>query len=325
MYSSVVPFFDDYCEKVKINYKNDIITRLTAMLKRVCKDKCENYRSYAGYIQCIIDHFDLILKLRMENFELFERDHFSYYNVQFSSKNWFKSIGEKDIYSKSFYETLVVEMRYDAIRKKEYAITLNNLGVRTCVYCNAEYMPIFKINGKIKARLEADHFFPKDKYPFLCISFYNLLPSCPHCNKSKRDKHALFYLYTDNYHEISPFKFTLDEKSVIQYKMSFDSEKLKINIDSDDKKLLENHNERFHIKDLYSSFKDEAEEIVWKSMIKNYSYMIHMKQSYKCIFGSMAVDRIRFLYGFYEKKKDVHKRPLTKMKQDIAKQLKILK
>lgn len=318
--------FDAYCKKIKNDYKKDIINKLTAMLKRVYKDRCPDYRLYAGYIQTIIDHFDLILELKMEKFNLFAKDHFSYYKINFSSKKWFNYAGSNDCYKdESFFETLVSEMRYNIIKKNVYIPAIKDLGIRTCIYCNAEYMPVYESGRKIKARCEADHFFPKDKYPFLCISFFNLLPSCPYCNKSKRDKPASFYLYTNNYCEISPFRFGLEEKSVIQYKLNFDAKKLKINIDSDDKRLLKNHNDCFHIENLYSSFKDEAEEIIWKSMAKNYSYMKQLKQSYKCIFGSYGVNKIRFLYGFYEKQCDVHKRPLSKMKQDIAKQLKILK
>lgn len=324
LYSSTVKAFDDYCVDVIQNYKSDIKSDLIAMMKRIYKDKRPNYRLYAGYVQCIINYFDQILKLKMEDFNTFIKDHLSFYTVDLSSNKWFKA-KRNDVYKGSFYKTLVNKMRYNSVRKNEYINAINEIGIRTCVYCNAEYTPIYTSNGKCKARFEADHFYSKDKYPFLCISFYNLLPCCPYCNKTKNKYPSFFYLYTNDYRKLSPFQFSLEKNSIIDYKRNYDASKLKICIDCNEAGLLKNHNDRFHIENLYSSFKNEAEEILWKAMTRNRSYMEQLKASYSYIFGSFDVDQIRFLYGFYKKRSDIHKRPLTKMKQDIAKQLKILK
>ena len=325
LYSSTTAVFEKYFSKIQQNYKSDIMNDLTKMVMRIRADKCPDYKSYAGYVQCIIDYFDLILRLKMEGFKKFIKDHLSYCTIDLSSTKWFIPRETDEIYSKSFYETILDIMRYTDIRKKEYAEAINEIGIRTCVYCNTEYMPLYKSKGKIKTRFEADHFFPKNKHPFLCITFYNLLPICSYCNKTKSKYHSIFYLYTDDFKKISPFQFSLEDQSILEYKRNFDANKLKICIKCNEKKLLKNHNDRFHIENLYSSFKNEAEEILWKAMTRNRSYMEQLKASYSYIFGAFDVDQIRFLYGFYGKKSDIHKRPLTKMKQDIAKQLKILK
>lgn len=55
--------------------------------------------------------------------------------------------------------------------------------VGTCPYCNMvdiHYTPATAFSKTEKGEL--DHFYPKEKYPMLGLSFYNLIPSCPSCN-----------------------------------------------------------------------------------------------------------------------------------------------
>lgn len=60
----------------------------------------------------------------------------------------------------------------------------------TCPYCNENRLSIVDATPPIKkadlkkALLDVDHFKPKSKYPFLALSFYNLLPSCHVCNSN---------------------------------------------------------------------------------------------------------------------------------------------
>lgn len=61
----------------------------------------------------------------------------------------------------------------------------------TCVYCNRQY--IFTVEdyneGNSMERIVRpvfDHWFPKDKYPLLSISLFNLMPSCTICNSSAK-------------------------------------------------------------------------------------------------------------------------------------------
>jgi len=56
------------------------------------------------------------------------------------------------------------------------------LGLKTCPYCNRNYTFVVK---KGKLRPEIDHFYPKTIYPYLAVNFFNLIPSCQTCNKTK--------------------------------------------------------------------------------------------------------------------------------------------
>lgn len=51
---------------------------------------------------------------------------------------------------------------------------VETLDLKTCPYCNRNYTFIVdEESGKL--RPELDHFYPKSIYPFLAMSFYNLI------------------------------------------------------------------------------------------------------------------------------------------------------
>jgi len=41
--------------------------------------------------------------------------------------------------------------------------------------------------------LEMDHYYPKADYPYLAISIFNLVPSCPTCNGIKEEIRDLYF------------------------------------------------------------------------------------------------------------------------------------
>lgn len=82
------------------------------------------------------------------------------------------------------YETFVDKVLDDLSVPISYHF-IEQMNVRTCPYCNRIYtLNIYSKNGK-KARPEYDHFYDKADNPFLAVSYYNLVPSCPICNHIK--------------------------------------------------------------------------------------------------------------------------------------------
>lgn len=56
-----------------------------------------------------------------------------------------------------------------------------------CIYCGLNNVPQFEIQGKngklkLKRGYQLDHFYDKKTYPYLALSFYNMIPSCSFCN-----------------------------------------------------------------------------------------------------------------------------------------------
>lgn len=60
---------------------------------------------------------------------------------------------------------------------------VNNLGLTVCPYCNHSYV-FSAANANF---CDLDHLYPKDKFPILAASFYNLIPVCHVCNNKKGD------------------------------------------------------------------------------------------------------------------------------------------
>jgi hypothetical protein len=89
-----------------------------------------------------------------------------------------------------------------SIYNSDYLISKVNFG--TCPYCNEMNLHSFfslKHNGE-RRNFDWDHIIHKDDYPFLAISFYNLVPSCKVCNFLKKNETI----------DLSPYeKFEVDE------------------------------------------------------------------------------------------------------------------
>jgi len=94
------------------------------------------------------------------------------------------------------------ERTFDDSSKKRAFDLASAIGTNTCCYCNRQY--IFTVvddrkkdedGNKIKAvdrriaRPTFDHWFPKNEYPLLSVSLYNLIPSCTICNSSVKGTH----------------------------------------------------------------------------------------------------------------------------------------
>ena len=66
--------------------------------------------------------------------------------------------------------------------KENNLILLLYSGLRYCPYCNADPVYATRIKGQ-SVRSDLDHFFPKDKFPFLATTLHNLVPACSRCNR----------------------------------------------------------------------------------------------------------------------------------------------
>ncbi len=225
-----------------------------------------------------------------------------------------------------FYKKVVDAMRYDYVQETIYKDIVKKLGIRTCVYCNAQYAFSYSLGNDIFINYEIEHWMPKSKYPYLCTSFFNLQPSCPKCNKMKSNKDDIlpFCLFTHNVEDLNPFEFSVEKGSCALFLVTNDKEKLKISFDAKDEKLRENMNNLFHITTQYQAHKDIVEELIWKQKIYNHIILDIYKDSFKSL-GFRKSDFNRFILSNYDMKEDILKRPLSKMMQDIAKQLGIIK
>lgn len=248
-------------------------------------------------------------------------------------KGKFDKIIHHDNISKEFHEEIVLNLNYKKLRSLPILPLYRDLKINSCVYCNAQLNVVLDVSffvnlpkkGQVKERkatFELDHFWAKSKFPFLAISYFNLIPCCSSCNKSKLTSDALFYLYTST-DELDLFEFKFKNKSILKYWRS----KLKSDIEIEfssltlDETILKNHKEIFKIDELYNTQLDLAEELIHKRFTYNKAYKIYLEKDYR---GKLFADQAmvnRIIIGNNEKPEDIHKRPLAKFTQDLAKQL----
>ncbi len=278
---------------------------------------------YADYVQTIIDNYSEIITLQPNDFQNYNDDNFN-----LTPENLATTVtpppGNTRFERKQLYDLILDGMRYDAVRDKEYLSYVKKIGIKSCIYCNAQFsITTEATNGSLSGKYELDHFYPKSKYPFLSTSFFNLVLCCSHCNKSKSDRTALFNLYVNDYNLIEPFSFSLDKRSMLRYLLTQNEAELVIIFNSIDLNLKENHEDLFHISELYNQHKDIVEEIIWKSRIYNKSYKDSLSDSFTKLFPNTS-NFNRFILGNYDNPKEIHKRPMAKLAQDIGRQVGVI-
>ena len=277
-----------YVEKVKNDYDNG---RLTLMLPNKFEDVYKN--EYAR----ILDVKLLKLKISIDG-------------------DAFNSLSSR----------LIELMKYSKLVRKEiYPKLMRKLGIKSCVYCNANYA-VSTENGV--GYFELDHWKPESKYPFLSTSFYNLQPCCPHCNKRKNSDNKLEFLKLfeeDPNEPLDIFEFHIPEGSLVRYFNSQSTSHIKVTFkpaDSKFDKLRNDANDKFGIEGIYNEHIDIVEEMMWRAKFYNNVILSTMTWVFKKRWP--MVDIARFKLGSYANKNEVHKRPLTKFMQDVGKQLDII-
>ena len=190
---------------------------------------------------------------------------------------------------------------------------VEKLGLKTCPYCNRNY--IFSVNKRTgKLRPQIDHFCPQANYPFLSMSFGNLIPSCSTCNHTKSNRYDPNlinpYLAKDSDNRFTIVPNTVDFAYVESKKYDFESFDIEIR-----GKAAASQN-IFKLKELYEQHKDIVVELLVKKKYYPESYIEELKS-----FGFNEEEVYRFLMANYLQEKDFHKRPLSKLIKDISQEL----
>ena len=189
---------------------------------------------------------------------------------------------------------------------------VDDIGLQTCPYCNRAYIQSVSRRGIVRPQI--DHFYPKSKYPYLGLSFYNLIPSCSVCNgtTAKGDRDS----YSENL--ISPYEI---QKDAFKFSFEFTTlEELQVKLD----KKIDIHEDYFKLEDFYKHHGDVAYELYTKL------YREDTKEHFESLRISLSgigfdSDEIhRFITCGYINDEDLHKRPLSKLIKDISEELNLL-
>lgn len=208
---------------------------------------------------------------------------------------------------------------YEAISREYGYQLIDRLNVRTCPYCNRQY--VISYEALSKERPELDHFFPKAKYPMFCLSFYNLIPACHSCNHVKLERMI----------SVNPYENGFNTSFVITDKRGRKLSKSKIFHLTEKEICLDfknpTHDEKQNIEVLgldavYNKHKDYVKELIDKTMaydkfarealidaFQGAGY--HPRQVYDFVWGRHLLDA------------EHEDRPLSKLTKDILDELEV--
>ncbi|HDR4425384.1 hypothetical protein IQ781_06255 [Bacillus sp. N447-1] len=222
---------------------------------------------------------------------------------------------------------------YDNFCKRDkswgaYALT-ERLNVKVCPYCNRQYVHTLKMeNGKMRASL--DHFYDKGTYPFLSISFYNLIPCCHLCNSSLKGRKRFninthLHPYIEGFDQKASFtvkfkKEVVDFTGILNnnsdvFDIGFRVEKGKGSNKSYQK--AKRNIRDFNLNEIYNLHKDYVAEILLKSVIYNEDFVNSIYSSYPHLFTGKE-EILRLITSNYVSADELDKRVLAKLTYDIA-------
>lgn len=277
---------------------------------------------YVDYVKEIQRLYPIIIRLQPECYEWFHKRYFE----SLTNKIDLSKIIKIKKTSKKFYEWVSDRMRYNDVRSSWLLPFIKQLNIKTCCYCNAQYATTVISGTNSIASYDLDHYYPQSKYPYLSTSFFNLIPSCGYCNRHKSNQTTLEYpLYVNRHKQM--LRFEINRSDIIKYWLTANSEMIHIDlVDGKDAPFgfAKEYDNVFHIQRIYTAHIDEVEEILWKSRIYSDSYVNQLMETFGKLFAHEPEKFWRFYYGFYIKESDILIRPLSKMKQDIAKQVGLL-
>ncbi|MDO6658656.1 hypothetical protein [Anaerobacillus sp. 1_MG-2023] len=189
---------------------------------------------------------------------------------------------------------------------------VQNIGIIVCPYCNRNYISnVNRVHRGKKRTSHLDHFFNKKTYPFLAMSFFNLVPSCPSCNHTK---------HKDNI-SVSPYDDRIDLDTLINFRYivksgNFLNNHEDIQVVLSYKNQIKDNVENLGLADLYSIHRDSVYEILKKGQIYNKEFKEELIRNHNHLFNSEE-EINRLLYGNFLDNDNLHKRPLAKLNKDI--------
>lgn len=227
-----------------------------------------------------------------------------------SLKKKFPSIHNQKTNIYQFLKYIFITNGYDKLDTEAKKLFYRNLKINSCIYCNRNYIFDVKENGHIKGNI--DHFYPKAKYPYFAMNFYNFIPVCESCNKVKHEfdttdiSKKIIHPYERKNEKI--FNIEISAVDDFSYKLN------------DDDLLKQLHIEKIHntghkdiINELYIKFYQRDTKEHFDSLKKSLSGI-----------GFDEDEIHRFITCGYLKDEDLHKRPLSKLIKDISEELGIL-
>lgn len=207
------------------------------------------------------------------------------------------------------YKKFIIETLYkQRFPRQEF---VEELQITVCPYCNRNF-----VNSTYKRTMcDLDHFYDKETYPILAVSFHNLVPVCHACNHAKASKSISYSPHnmkfnTDN---LLSFDFFIDG-------MDFLSDNQQIGIEIDCGREFETNVRELKLREVYQIHSDIVQECIKKTIMFNPKYMTDLFNTYNGLFESEE-ELYRIVFGNYMEESFYGKRPLSKLTKDVLSKL----
>lgn len=214
-------------------------------------------------------------------------------------------------------------------QNKERAYRLTEMkGSNVCTYCNRQY--VFTVNRPKKkglehiVRPELDHWYNKELYPLMSLSFYNLIPSCHICNSSTKGS-TVFSLGT----HIHPY-VQKDANPKIEFKptvVSGHSSPYSVKIDRVAGSKEDNTVKAFALDEIYAEHgRLEVEDLMRFNSAYNDGYLkVLFEELLDKFCPKMSKAEVyRMLFGTELEPEKFGERPMSKLKYDILRYLHVI-
>ena len=207
------------------------------------------------------------------------------------------------------YKKFIIDTLYkQRFPRKEF---VEEMQVTVCPYCNRNF-----VNSTYKRTMcDLDHFYDKETYPILAVSFHNLVPVCHACNHAKASN-AISY---------SPHntKFNTDDLLSFDFYIGgidYWVDNKQIGIEIDCSRELESNVQELKLREVYQIHSDIVQECIKKAIMFNPDYMTDLFNTYNGLFESEE-ELYRIVFGNYMEESSYGKRPLSKLTKDILSKL----
>lgn len=220
------------------------------------------------------------------------------------------------------FSTVKIQLEGETEPRSRALRLVDDLGLIACPYCNRNF--INNTDKKGRRTCDIDHFFAKTNFPFLAISFYNLIPSCKWCNFVKLDSANSspeeFILNPYDTREGYTFDAKIEVK-IENCEFYYKTSALKVEFSNILNKRVQNHIKAFHLDKLYAQHTDFVLELIQKKYAYSKSYLDSLYKQYEGTLFKNREDILRLVAGNFVDEANLSKRPLSKLTKDIVQQL----
>ncbi|SHO58728.1 hypothetical protein [Vibrio quintilis] len=206
------------------HHPNSMIENLSSLIeevknnkykKKIGKEISERQLSFLQYLSTP-NKLKSIVTAKPDDFHVFEKEIL----LHIRPDDLFKKRGTTHSSTDFGKRLLSTIFNYERYRKTESCYNRYikmKFDSAICPYCNANSVTIVENTndkgGEFRLLFDLDHFYPKSKYPYLALSFYNHIPSCKTCNTTyKGSKDFKISTHIHPFHRCfdSSYTFELD-------------------------------------------------------------------------------------------------------------------